>query len=186
MRVIAGRWRGRRLRSRPLAPLRPTADRVREALFSILGEGILGARVVDLYAGSGALGIEALSRGAETVTWVEREPALVALIRENLASLGVAEPSPAARVVRGDVDRFLRRLEPHPRLVLLADPPYHGGAPGLLRWLAERPGGYAAAVLEHPAKTSPGEDLVPRTRVDRRTYGNVGVTVFLPHPAPGR
>ncbi len=182
MRVVAGRFRGRRLRSAKAPALRPTADRVKEALFSILGGCVDGADVVDLYAGTGALGIEALSRGAARVTWVERDPALVALVRQNLSSLGVAEPSAEARVLRGDAEAFLNRLAPDPRLVLLADPPYHEGAPGLLRWLARHPYGYAAAVLEHPARERPGEDLAPRARLDRRTYGSVGLTVFTPGP----
>ena len=180
MRVVAGRFGGRRLRSARTPALRPTADRVKEALFSILGEVLEEAEVVDLYAGTGALGIEALSRGAARVTWVERDPALARLVRENLAALGVVEPSAEARVVRGDAGAFLRRLTPDPRLVLLADPPYDGGALGLLRWLARHPRGYAAAVLEHPARERPGEDLAPHADLDRRTYGSVGLTVFTP------
>jgi 16S rRNA (guanine966-N2)-methyltransferase len=180
VRVVAGRFRGRRLRAARKAGLRPTADRVKEALFSILGGFLDQADVVDLYAGTGALGIEALSRGAARVTWVERDPALATLVHENLASLGVAEPSPEARVVRANADAFLARLGPGPRLVLLADPPYDVGAPGLLRWLARHPRGYAAAALEHPAGESPGDELAGRARADRRTYGNVGLTVFTP------
>lgn len=180
MRVIAGRYRGRRLRSAPVSVLRPTADRVKEALFSILGGWISGAHVVDLYAGAGGLGIEALSRGAERVTWVERDPVLLALIRTNLASLGVNEPSASVHVVRSDVDAFLRRLEPGSRLILLADPPYREGAPGLLRWLAAHPSGYAAAILEHSAGETPGAELAPEAELDRRAYGNVGLTVITP------
>src|SRR5688500_4489897 len=101
MRVIAGRCGRRRLRSSPARALRPTADRVKEALFNILGDGLVGAEVVDLYAGTGGLGIEALSRGAERVTWVERDPVLAGLIRDNLRALDIPEPSAAARVVRG-------------------------------------------------------------------------------------
>lgn len=180
MRVIAGRWRGRRLRSAPRLALRPTADRVKEALFSILGDRVAGAHVVDLYAGAGGLGIEALSRGAARVTWVERDPGLAALIRANLDSLGVAESPGVAAVVRSDANAFLRRLEPDPCMVLLADPPYDVGAPGLLLWLAAHPRGYAAAALEHRARETPGEERTLRARADRRTYGNVGLTIFAP------
>jgi 16S rRNA (guanine966-N2)-methyltransferase len=192
MRVVAGRFRGRRLRSAPAAVLRPTADRVREALFNILvsklgpadhlqaAGALAGMHVVDLYAGTGALGIEALSRGAERVTWVERDPKLVSLIRENLVELGVREPSDPARVLRSSVDAFLSRLAPDPRLVLLADPPYDRGAPGVLRWLATHPGGYAAAVLEHAAADTPGGELSSSASLDRRKYGNVGLTLFTP------
>lgn len=178
MRVIAGRYRGRRLRSSRVRALRPTADRVKEALFNILAPWLPAAHVVDLYAGTGALGIEALSRGAARVTWVERDPALLALIRENLDALGVVEPSPDARVVRSSVDTFLRSLAPDPAMVLLADPPYRVGAPGLLKWLAANTSGFAAAVLEHPVREAPGEELASRLSVERRTYGNVGLTLF--------
>lgn len=184
MRVIAGLWRGRRLRAAPGRELRPTADRVREALFSILGPWIPDAAVIDLYAGTGALGIEALSRGARSVTWVERDPRRVALIRDNLAALGVADPSPAARVVRADAAAFLRGVAPEPRLVLLADPPYRLGAPALLDWIADHPSGYAVAALEHAAAEEPGRALAERgfAHADRRAYGNVGVTVLRPPP----
>ena len=90
MRVIAGRYRGRRLKVPPGVRTRPTADRVREALFSILGD-VEDVRVADLFAGSGALGIEALSRGAEHATFVERDHAAVGVLRFNLAALGIVE-----------------------------------------------------------------------------------------------
>jgi 16S rRNA (guanine966-N2)-methyltransferase len=182
VRVVAGRWRGRRLRSAPGRELRPTADRLREALFSILGGSVAGAPVVDLYAGTGALGIEALSRGAARVTWVERDARRVELVRSNLAALGVEEPSPSARVVRAAAGDFLRRLAPDPKLVLLADPPYRAGAPELLRWLVDHPRGYAVAALEHASGEAPGSDLAERgvARLDRRSYGNVAVTLFRP------
>jgi 16S rRNA (guanine966-N2)-methyltransferase len=103
MRVIAGRFRGRRLTAPRGSGTRPTADRVREALFSMLGE-IEGASVLDLFAGTGALGIEALSRGAASAVFVERDPAALAALRANLAALGLQTPaevgSPPARAGR--------------------------------------------------------------------------------------
>lgn len=153
---------------------------MKEALFGILGGRVAGAHAIDLYAGTGALGIEALSRGAERATWVERESALVRLIRRNLMELGIEEPSRAARVVQGHVAPFLRRLNPESRLVLLADPPYDVGAPDLLRWIEAHPDGYAAAVLEHSLLETPGQELAEAARLDRRAYGNVGITVFTP------
>src|SRR5579859_1944240 len=104
MRVIAGELGGRRLRSPRGEATRPTSGRVREALFSMLGE-IDGARVLDLFAGSGALGIEALSRGAASATFVEHAPPALAALRANLAALGLGERS---RVVDGDALRALR------------------------------------------------------------------------------
>lgn len=102
MRVIAGIAKGRRLRA--AAGTRPTADSVKEALFSTLGTRVAGGRVLDLYAGSGALGIEALSRGAEAATFVERDPRAVSVIRSNLEATGF---SGQARVVEAPVQRFL-------------------------------------------------------------------------------
>jgi 16S rRNA (guanine(966)-N(2))-methyltransferase RsmD len=103
MRVIAGRHGGRRLQAPAGDATRPTSDRVREALFSILGDRVRGARVLDLYAGSGALGIEALSRGAASATFVDDAPTAVRVLRDNLEALGED-----AEVVRADALRWLR------------------------------------------------------------------------------
>jgi 16S rRNA (guanine966-N2)-methyltransferase len=92
VRVIAGRFGGRRLSAPRGARTRPTADRVREALFSVLGD-LEGARVLDLFAGSGALGIEALSRGAAEATFVDTAPAALRMLRDNLAALEIAGAS---------------------------------------------------------------------------------------------
>src|SRR4051812_8392592 len=102
MRVIAGQWGGRPLRAPRGPATRPTSDRVREALFSILAARVPGARVLDLFAGSGALGLEALSRGAAAATFVDDAPAAVKAIRANLDALGGA-----AEVRRADAVRFL-------------------------------------------------------------------------------
>jgi 16S rRNA (guanine966-N2)-methyltransferase len=88
MRVIAGTWGGRRLQAPPGDATRPTSDRVREALFSVLARRVDGARVLDLFAGSGALGIEALSRGAASATFVDSAPAALKALRANLDALG--------------------------------------------------------------------------------------------------
>ena len=121
MRVIAGRWGGRRLAAPRVAETRPTADRVREALFSILGDRVQDAQVLDLFAGSGALGLEALSRGAAAATFVDSAPAAIAALKANLETLGAD-----AEVHRADAVRFLRTAPGKARhydLVLL-DPPY--------------------------------------------------------------
>jgi len=117
MRVVAGAFKGRRLQAPRGSTTRPTADRVREALFSILGE-VGGLRVLDLYAGSGALGIEALSRGAVSTTFVERDPRAVAALRRNLHSLGSE-----AAVRRQDALRFLASA-PGTYDLVFVDPPY--------------------------------------------------------------
>ncbi|RMD71114.1 MAG: 16S rRNA (guanine(966)-N(2))-methyltransferase RsmD [Gammaproteobacteria bacterium] len=143
LRIIAGRFRGRRLAFPPLPGLRPTPDRVRETLFSWLAPHLPGARCLDLFAGSGALGFEALSRGAKEVIFVERHPKAAARLRENIALLGVED---RARVYAMDALDFLRRLPPEPFDIAFLDPPY--GERGLL----ER----AARLLEERGWLAPG------------------------------
>lgn len=121
-RVIAGVAGGRRI-AVPQGPTRPTAERVREALFSALEAAmpLAGARVLDLYAGSGALGIEALSRGAAAVLLVESDRGAAQVIRRNIDALGIA----GASVVRGKVETVLSEREVDDRFdIVLADPPY--------------------------------------------------------------
>lgn len=122
MRVIAGALRGRRLAAPRGTATRPTSDRVREAVFAILGE-ITGAAVLDLFAGSGALGIEALSRGAASATFVEHAPAALTALDRNLAAL---ELGPCSRVVRGDALAALRgaRARGDKYDLVFLDPPY--------------------------------------------------------------
>ena len=115
---MAGELRGRRIAAPPGSATRPTSDRVREALFSMLGD-VVGMRVLDLFAGSGALGIEALSRGAAEATFVDRDPRAVATIRRNLAALGLD----AGAAHRGDALPFLRKESATFDLILV-DAPY--------------------------------------------------------------
>jgi 16S rRNA (guanine966-N2)-methyltransferase len=120
VRVIAGQFGGRRLTTPKGAATRPTADRVREALFSALGD-LTGATVLDLFAGSGALGIEALSRGARSAVFVERAAPALAALRSNLADLGIT-----AEVHRADARAFLRNASEAGRTydLVFLDPPY--------------------------------------------------------------
>ena len=162
MRVVAGQWRGRRLQAPAGAATRPTGDRVREALFSILGERVTGARVLDLFAGSGALGIEALSRGAAEATFVDSAPAAIRAVAANLDMLGAD-----AEVRRADVRRFLGSARAAARqydLVFL-DPPYR---------LAGRLGGELTAAL--PAVLAPGAAVVAES--DRRAPLELGLPIL--------
>lgn len=120
---MAGAWRGKRLQALPGLHLRPTQGKVREALFSRLQPWIPGARVLDLFAGSGALGLEALSRGAAEAVFVERDGAALRGLRANIAAVGAVS---RCRVVAGDVFVFLRGdLGPPVEVdIVLADPPY--------------------------------------------------------------
>jgi 16S rRNA (guanine966-N2)-methyltransferase len=166
MRIIAGEFRGRSLKPPSDRRVRPTADRVREAWFSILAPDLPGARVLDLFAGSGALGLEALSRGAQHVDFVEiSKPSLDAL-RGNVAALEAEE---RVQVHRGDALRFVARLGPRAYDVAVADPPYSTDqAARLVALFRERP--FAAILgVEHRAKEPlPGDDT--------RRYGDVALT----------
>ncbi len=148
MRIRAGKYKGRELRY-PRSGLRPTKDITRQAIFNTVGRAVRGARVLDLYAGGGALGIEALSRGASAAVFVEQNPGVIRFLRENLRTLDAGEET---RVMRGDVLRALRRLAGEDFGLVLADPPYRSELvqPTFDR-LAElglvEPGGHV--VLEH-------------------------------------
>ena len=124
MRVIGGTAKGRQLRAPDLDGLRPTSDRVREAIFDIVSSRAVleGATVLDAFAGSGALGIEALSRGADSACFVEKDRRAVAAIRKNLDSTGLGES--VARVVRSDVLQFLAANTGTRYDLALVDPPY--------------------------------------------------------------
>jgi len=128
MRIVAGQLKGRRLDGPTWDGLRPTSDALRETLFNVLGPTLAGARVLDVFAGTGAVGIEALSRGAASATFIENDPRAVKLLERNLAHVGVAN---ACTIVRDDFMKPRPRRAPHDTrydLVFL-DPPYD--IPGL-------------------------------------------------------
>jgi len=121
LRIIAGEFKGRRLKTPASNKVRPTADRVREAWFSILQQSIPAARVLDLFSGSGALGFEALSRGAVSVDFVETQRASLAVLKANTETLKVED---RVTIHRMDAVRFAGRLQPAQYDVAFADPPY--------------------------------------------------------------
>jgi 16S rRNA (guanine966-N2)-methyltransferase len=167
MRIVAGQFRGRRLAIPKDRRVRPTGDRVREAWMSILQDAIPGARVLDLYAGSGALGLEALSRGAASADFVEISPPSLAALRENVAALGVEG---RAAVHREDALRFAARLPPAAYDIVLADPPYTRDDAGKLVALFRQSPFARILAVEHPARTDvPGEDT--------RRYGDTSITL---------
>ena len=172
MRVIAGSCRGRPLRAPAGSATRPTADRVREAVFDVLGSltDLEGTTVVDLFAGSGALGIEALSRGAAGAVFVERRPDALAAIRSNLAALGLEKQ---ARVVRADALGWVaapRGASPGPFDVAFCDPPYAFDAWEAL--LGHLPAALAVLESSRELDPPPGWEVVRRKR-----YGGTLVTV---------
>lgn len=174
MRVIAGEARGKRLRSVLGPRVRPTTDRTKEALFSTLGPKIRGKRVLDLFAGSGALGIEALSRGAAHADFVESEASAAAMIESNLANTGLGD---RAQVHRRRAERFVAGsppMESERYDLVLADPPYDTGVPaGLLRELAD--GGWLAPdaiVVVEVSSRGQTPPVVGYRLVESRRYGD--------------
>lgn len=188
MRVVAGKYRGHPLKSPRGAATRPTADKVREAVFSILGD-IEGVRVLDLFAGTGALGIEALSRGASHVTFVELDRAALRVLEANLDAIVRPDqhdsPHPT-RVLRGDVHDHLGRFATSSERfdLVFIDPPYDAAerhAPGLgealPRVLAEGATVVAECDRRHPlALEEFTQDAMPV--VDERRYGDTLIRIL--------
>ncbi|HEV7135601.1 MAG TPA: 16S rRNA (guanine(966)-N(2))-methyltransferase RsmD [Steroidobacteraceae bacterium] len=178
LRIIAGAWRGRRLRFPPSPQIRPTPDRVRETLFNWLSLRVPGARCLDLFAGSGALGLEALSRGAAHVTFVERDAAAAREIAARLEEWGAR----TARVDPSDAHRFLDAAPEQPFDIAFLDPPF---ASALLEESAARleRGGWLAddalIYIEYPAAADPAAAL-PQNWARRRSKraGDVGYHLF--------
>jgi 16S rRNA (guanine966-N2)-methyltransferase len=173
MRIVAGRWRGRTIKAPNDSRVRPTADRVREAWMSIVMLELPGARVVDLFAGSGALGLEALSRGAAHVDFVELAPKSLAALKANAAALGAGDD---AVIRRADALRYVAALETGAYDVAFADPPYGLGLATRLAalWLATP---FARVLgIEHRA-----DEVLPGNP-DRRVYGDTAVSFYRPLP----
>jgi len=184
VRVVAGKWRGRTLRAPRGTFVRPTTDRVREAVFAILGDGVKGSVVLDLFAGTGAMAIESLSRGAAAAVLVESSPAALAALRGNLAAVEAEE----AVCLPLDFREAVRRLSAKGRAFSLVflDPPYGEGLVGRSAELLSRAGVLApgAIVVAERASRDPAETLPAgwKERVDRR-YGDTRITLYdIPDP----
>ena len=179
MRVIAGQFKGRHLKAPSWDGLRPTSDKLRETLFNILAPRVAGARVLDGYAGTGAMGIEALSRGAAHVSFVERDRRATALIEVNLALCGVKQ---GYTIECGDVASVLRRTRRDAELdLVLLDPPYDIDPDTVTQALEAAAGRLAAAglvVLERATRTEP---VVPDalSRVRDVTSGDSTLTFLV-------
>ncbi len=183
MRVIAGAYKGRRLVAPAGEKTRPTADRVREALFNLLGP-LDGETVLDLYAGSGSLGIEALSRGAAAATFVESDASALRALRSNLERLGIEVPRRGAggpaHVVRSSVPAFLRSAARRDERwsVVVCDPPYR-----LAHRLGRELGELLPPVLDEEARvvceSSTRQPLeLPMPLLSRRRYGDTALSVY--------
>jgi 16S rRNA (guanine966-N2)-methyltransferase len=168
VRIVAGRWRGRTIKAPRGDAVRPTADRVREAWMSIVAPELPGARILDLFAGSGALGLEALSRGAVSADFVEIAPGSLAALQQNIAALGVGSDT---KVHRADELRFAGRLQPDAFDLAFADPPYTGDAADRLAALFRRRPFARILSIEHRADHAlPGDET--------RRYGDTALTFF--------
>lgn len=164
MRIIAGKHRGRKLKSPPSLKTRPTSDRLRETLFNILAPRIQGARFLDLCAGSGAVGIEALSRGAAHVTFVDHSRKMYALIETNLKLLNAGDDQ--AEVVSREASDFLRKhakKEAEPFDIVFFDPPYETDYDDVLNDLEQGAellmAKQGVVIVEHSRKKNPADEF---------------------------
>jgi len=180
MRIIAGTARGRKLKCPRGRRIRPTSDRVRESVFSILGDRVTGARVLDLFAGTGAMGLEALSRGASEAVFVEKELSAIACLRENSRSCGFEH---RAAIYNTPVLAFVRNGELGSGFdIIFADPPYGNSDASLtllalskrVKSLRER----CLFVLEHAYGEAPDVPSELMEIIDRRKYGNTAITIL--------
>ncbi|MBQ6401195.1 MAG: 16S rRNA (guanine(966)-N(2))-methyltransferase RsmD [Firmicutes bacterium] len=179
MRIIAGEYRGRRLAAPEGRDIRPTTDKTREALFSILMNEVPGARVLDVFAGTGALGIEALSRGASGCTFVDQSRMAIRLIKENLSACGETALE-RSRVLAGDFRRVLASLE-GPFDIILMDPPYRQGLwEDAFEIIAQNdllaPGG--TLVCEHRKEEELPDEIAGFTREKERRYGISKLSIY--------
>jgi 16S rRNA (guanine966-N2)-methyltransferase len=166
VRIVAGEFGGRRLAVPKDTRVRPTSDRVREAWMSILAAALPGARVLDLYAGSGALGLEALSRGARTADFVEIGAASLKALAANIDALGVG---PRCAVHKGDALRFATRLPAGAYDLAFADPPYdHDAAARLVDLFRRAPFARILSVEHRAPLPLPGDET--------RRYGDTSLT----------
>ena len=180
MRITGGSARGRRIKAPRGRAIRPTADRVREALFNILPRDLSGFRVLDLYAGSGSLSLEALSRGAASALLVDESEAAARLVRGNLDALGFTD---RARIWASPVAKALSRLAEEGAAfdAIFLDPPYDGGRAGKTLARIGRVGTLApggVAVAEHSVRERVEERYGSLARRDRRQYGDTVLSFF--------
>lgn len=181
MRIIAGSARGRVLKSPRRGQVRPTADRVKETIFNVLGQWLDGEQVLDLYAGIGGLGLEALSRGAAHVTFVEKDPDVMATLSENIQSLGFG---PATTTLLKPVERAIASLggKAASFTLVFADPPYAAQAGEEILRALDASGvmpRQARLVFEHDRREVLPERLGSLERADERRFGDTLVSFYV-------
>ena len=181
MKIISGNLKGRKLSAPRGNAVRPTGARVKEALFSILGDEVVGAVVLDLFAGSGNLGIEALSRGAKWCTFVEQGPRTVSVLQKNLGDLGLSEKSATLKIDAIQSLRLLSKGE-QPFDIIFLDPPYaYRKIWDVLYAVSEYPvlRSEGLVVWEHDTKKKPEERYGKLIRTLTKQYGDTSITFFV-------
>jgi 16S rRNA (guanine(966)-N(2))-methyltransferase RsmD len=175
-RVIAGTARGRRLDAPRGRATRPTGDKVRGAVFNVLGQFFDGGAVLDLYAGTGAFALEALSRGAERAVCVEADRGAAEVLARNAEACGFAG---RVEIRRDRVEDALRRLPRAAFALVFVDPPYAEGPGAALAGVSDlvAPGG--RVVAEHDARRPPADRYGALALADRRAYGGTGISIYL-------
>lgn len=185
LRIVGGEARGRLLEAPPGQGTRPTSDRVRQALFDVLGQRLDGGDALDAFAGSGALGLEALSRGADRAVFVEADRRTAAIVRANVASLGWEA---RAELYAEPFARALPRLAPRRFRWVFLDPPYDPGPGEVLLALSDlaRLTADAVVVAEHARRSPLPERVGGLARFDLREFGDTALSLFAPAATPER
>lgn len=175
MRIVAGTARGRRLVAPRGAATRPTSDKVRAAVFNVLGQFFEGGRVLDLYAGTGAMALEALSRGCGAATCVEQDRHAIEALARNAAACGFAD---RVEIRREAVEEALERLPRGAFALVFVDPPYADGADAALQGVEPLLAAGARVVAEHDRRHPPRERHGRLALADRRAYGDTGISIY--------
>lgn len=176
MRVIAGEYRSRRLKTLPGLETRPTPDRLREALFNVLAPRIAGTIFLDAYAGSGAVGIEALSRGARRAIFVEKNRGAIAVIRDNLATLGLDD---RAEVYTGKVLPVIERVKAD---IVFLDPPYENAAEYEAALTALAPADSTLVIVQHASRAALKEEYGGLRRYRVLEQGDNSLSFYQSEP----
>ncbi len=175
-RIVAGTAKGRRLTAPRGLATRPTSEKVREAVFNLLGQFFSGGEVLDLYAGTGALALEALSRGFDRAVCVEAERAAAEALRRNAEACGFAA---RVEIRRGAVLDVLPSMRAGAFAIAFLDPPYSVGPEAALGLLDRPLAPGARAVAEHDARRAPAERYGALALADRRAYGGTGISIYV-------
>lgn len=182
MRIIGGKYRSRKIKQPKLGSTRPTKDRIREAVFNVIAEKVPGSDVLDIFAGSGAYGLEALSRGAKSATFVENNKQAIRVLKENIRSLG-AEAEKASRIIAEDALKAIEKLSASGKTfdIVFSDPPYNKelARKSLIminRYDILKPLGFA--VIEHHAQEGLPETAGGLSLLKQKTYGDIYISIF--------